>query len=286
MTGMYKAETDNLAFKKIENQLISNLWVMQELFVIYANGVFTCWEVIRTYYENGRRKVEARIIRECDEEVNKRTYLFDDEVHGIYLMWDVERLSSYYLWWPVLKGLSKMLKSARISAKMDSKRFVRVVNHTNKAILDKEKEAYENEKDPFLTIFKKTMTVDEKGALVENEPLRGGGTQYHSIKADSKSKQIWENIWNHRDFWFSLAGIPNQTNQRQSGKANGESIVEIVDNLYQMETTLRNLSVFAIQVWNLYGIKIKFKHTIDLESAYIEKNEENDETTQSPDNQT
>lgn len=277
MTGMFKSKTDCFEFKEIENSLLSYLWTMQELFVIKANGKYACWEVVRTYWEAGERIVEARILRDGDEGVNKRTYLFRDGVHGVYVMWDTERLSSYYLWWPILHALSKMLRTARTSSKMDAKRFVRVVNHTNKAVLEAEREAYENESNPFLDIYKKINTEDNEGKIVEQKPQTS--TQYHSITADSKTKQIWENIWNHRNFWFSIAGIPTQDKDRNSGKTSTESVVEIVDNLYQTEVTLRNLNVLAQKLWNLYADKIEFVNTIDLASVYVpeEKEDENEE---------
>jgi len=81
-----------------------------------------------------------------------------------------------------------MLKTARTSSKMDAKRFVRVVNHTNKAVLEAEREAYENESNPFLDIYKKINTEDNEGKMVEQKPQTS--TQYHSITADSKTKQI------------------------------------------------------------------------------------------------
>ena len=269
MTGMFKAKTEVEEFLEIENHFISCLWTLQDLFVIKANNKYTCWEVIRTFWEKGERKVECRIIRDGGENKNTRTYLFIDGVHGIYVMWDTERLSSYFLWWPILQALSKMLKSARTSSKMDAKRFVRVVNHTNQLILEKEREAYENEEDPFLTVYKRVITTDKSGKVFESEPISGGATQYHSITADSKTTKIWENIWNHRNFWFSLAGIPTQNNgDRQSGKSDGENIVEIVDNLYQLEVTLRNLKVFGRKIKNMYGDDLDFEHTINIAKAY------------------
>lgn len=273
--GKYSVKTTS-NFVDYENDFYKFAWTMGELFITMIDGEFQYWEVVKIYNEGIKIKaVEARLLVESGyENVQRPTYYFINNLHGIYFRWGVTRLSAYFFWFPILQVLSKMIRATEISSDFDAKKMIRVINHTNKRILDEERHAYLDPENPFIDIYKKinNNSLDDK---LDKEEKVLKTTQYIELKSESKTNQLWNNIENYTRYWWNSIGeaVPQQL--RLSGKTDQESLADYYNSIGVEELTLRNLRNFAKKAKELWKVDLEFERTVDLKKVYMadDKNE-------------
>lgn len=269
-TGLYSCETTNEEFLDYENDFYKYLWTLTEMFVTYINGEFQFWEIIKIYNVGLKvMSVDARLISEVDSEESKPIYNFVNNIHGIYVRWGTTRMSAYFQWYPVIEQIATLLVSANCSSDFDAKKFVRIVNHTNLMILEKEKEQLRDPTNPFITVYKKLATYDANGKVEQIEKVTKG-TEWQEIKSESKTNQLYLNLGNLTSFWYNIIGLAVPQQNRESGKTDIEGTTDVYNTLAIEKVTIRELKKFERQAKKLWNIDLNFKKNIDLEKIYKE----------------
>jgi len=257
--GIYRCENEN--FKDIELDFFKFCWTLGEIFVTYINQEFQLWEVIKKYKQGLKTiAVDARLVSDNSDSDNE-IYRFMNNLHGLYVKWNITGLSSWFYYWRIINNISNLEQAFLLSCYSDSKKWYQIVNHTNKAVLDKEREIFLNPKLPFITIFQRDITVSDKGVI---EADLGAGTGYKEIKGESKSSALFQNLQNYTQFVFNYSGMSVPMQNRESGKTDNENGADFYNTSNLEDIPLRNFKIFTNQAKKLWNLDLQFRKNNQL----------------------
>lgn len=281
-TGLYNVETVDDEFYEKQISFFKWLWGNGELFIMKLGKSYYFFEVLQKWtIGTDVVKVKIRLVREnenTDYDKSAKEYIAFNGVHGIYVSWSHEQMTSWFFWWPVLRELSILLKTAYTSALTDQKKFFKQFNHNNELIIQKEQEDLLDPNKPFISVYAKQPNTNINENSDGNSEI-GQINKYASIskQGESVTNQIWRNIENHFRFYGNLAGFAVPQSLRESGKNGKETYGDYYNTIAIEKVTLTNLEIFARKAKRLWNVDFKFTKTTELKNM-IDGGQEKNET--------